>query len=66
MPEAEIRKLNAILRVPQEIEVFSEFLLLFDVSTVVIENGFIGQKEGFSDTLFFSLAMLSDTPIELK
>lgn len=66
VPEAEIRKLNEILNVPQEIEVVSEFLDFFDISTVVIQGGNFSQREGFRDSIYFSMGMLSDTPIELK
>lgn len=66
VPEAEIRKLNEIMRVPQEVEIISEFLDFFDISTVVIEGADFGQREGFRNSIYFSLRMLSDTPIELK
>lgn len=66
VPELEIRKLNAIFKVPQEIEVISEFLDFFDISTVVIQGGGFSQREGFRDSVYFSFGMLSDTPIELK
>lgn len=66
VPEGEIRKLNAIFKVPQEIEVISEFLDFFDISTVVIQGGNFAQREGFRDSVFFSCGMLSDTPVELK
>lgn len=66
VPEAEVRKLNAILKVPQEIEIISEFLDFFDISTVVIQGGNIAQKEGSRDSLFLNMGLLSDTPIELK
>lgn len=66
VPESEIRKLNEIMRVPQEIEVVSEFLDFFDVSTVVIEGANFSQREGFRDSIYFSCGMLSDAPIELK
>ena len=66
VPEEELRKLNEIMRVPQEIEVISEFLDFFDISTVVIEDSNFSQREGFRDSVYFSLGMLSDTPIELK
>ena len=66
VPELEIRKLNEIMRVPQEIEVVSEFLDFFDISTVVIEGANFSQREGFRDSIYFSLGMLSDAPIELK
>lgn len=66
VPEIEIRKLNSIIQVPQEIEVVSEFLDFFDISTVVIQGGSVSQREGFRDSVVFSLSMLSDSPIELK
>lgn len=66
VPESEIRKFNEIIQVPQEIEVISEFLDFFDISTVVFEGANVGQREGFRDSVFFSFGMLSDTPIELR
>jgi len=66
VPEAEIRKLNEIIKVPQEIEIVSEFLDFFDVSTVVIQGGGFSQREGFRDSIYFTLGMLSDAPIELR
>jgi hypothetical protein len=66
VPEIEIRKFNEIARVPQEIEVISEFLDFFDISTVVIQGANFSQRQGFIDSVYFSLGMLSDTPLELK
>tara|TARA_R110000796_G_scaffold74629_8_gene167823 strand:- start:2817 stop:3452 length:636 start_codon:yes stop_codon:yes gene_type:complete len=66
IPEGEIRKFNDIIKCPQEIEVVSEFLDFFDVSTVVIEGAGFSQREGFRDSVYFSAGMLSDAPIELK
>jgi hypothetical protein len=66
VPEEEIRKLNQIINCPQEIEVISEFLEFFEISTVVVEGGGFSQREGFRDSVYFSFGMLSDTPIELK
>lgn len=66
VPEEEIRKLNEIMKVPQEIEIVSEFLDFFDVSTVVIEGANFSQREGYRDSVYFSMGMLSDAPIELK
>ena len=66
VPETEIRKLNKILQVPQEIEVISEFLDFFDISTVVMTGGNVSQREGYRDSVFANFGLLSDTPIELK
>lgn len=65
VPELEIRKLNEIFKVPQEIEVVSEFLDFFGISTVVVQSMGIAQIEGYRDSLLFNIDMLSDTPIEL-
>lgn len=66
VPETEIRKLNKILQVPQEIEIISEFLDFFDISTVVMTGGNVTQREGYRDSVFANFGLLSDTPIELK
>jgi len=66
VPESEIRKFNEIIRVPQEIEIISEFLDFFDISTIVIEGANVGQREGFRDSYYFSFGMISDTPVELR
>jgi hypothetical protein len=65
-PEEEIRKLKAICSVPREIEVVSEFLDFFDITTVVIVAPSFAQKEGSRGEIFFQMQMYSDTPIELK
>lgn len=66
VPESELRKLNEIFKIPQEIEVISEFLDFFDISTVVVQGANFSQREGFRDSIYFNIGMLSDAPIELK
>jgi len=66
VPEEEIRKLNELIKIPTSLEVYSEFLDFMDISTVVIQGGNIAQREGFRDSVYFSLGFLSDAPIELK
>ncbi|QHB38499.1 structural protein [Flavobacterium phage vB_FspM_lotta8-1] len=66
VPEEEIRKLSAICSVPREIEVVSEFLDFFDITTVVISAPSFAQKEGNRGEILFSLQMYSDQPVELK
>lgn len=65
-PEEEVRKLKAIASVPREIEVISEFLDFFNVTTVVISQPSFSQKEGSREGILFQMQMYSDTPIELK
>jgi hypothetical protein len=66
VPEAELRKLKAICSVPKEIEVISEFLDFFDITTVVITSPTFSEKEGSRNEIFFACSMISDEPIELK
>lgn len=66
VPEEEIRKLRAICSIPKEVEVVSEFLDFFDITTVVINAPSYAQKEGSRGEIFFQLQMFSDKPIELK
>lgn len=65
-PEEEIRKLKAICSIPKEIEVVSEFLDFFDITTVVINSPSYSQKEGSRGEILFQMQMYSDQPIELK
>lgn len=65
-PEQEIRKLNAIFKIPQEFEVESEFLDFLDISTIVMEGMRVAQVEGYRDTIAVDFFMLSDTPVELR
>jgi len=66
VPEEEIRKLRAICSVPREIEVVSEFLDFFGITTVVINQPSYSQKEGSRGEIIFQMQMYSDEPIELK
>lgn len=65
-PEEEIRKIKAICSVPEEIEVVSEFLDFFDITTVVISTPSFAQIEGVRGEILFNFQMYSDKPIELK
>ncbi len=66
VPEEEIRKINEIFKIPQEIEIVSEFLDFFDISTVVVTRLRISQLEGYRDSLLLDIEMISDNPVELK
>lgn len=65
VPEEEIRKFIAICKVPQEMDVVSQFLDFFDISTVVIDEYNFQQKEGSQNEIVFNLRMSSDLPLEL-
>jgi len=73
-PSTEVEILNALLTVPERLEITSEFLDRFGVispsgmpgiNEVVITDFQFQQQEGFRNIQLFSFKMLSDTPIEL-
>lgn len=66
VPEIEVRKLDAIFKIPEAIEIVSEFLDFYGISTVVIEAASFAQREGFRDSILFNFTLVSDSPIELK
>jgi hypothetical protein len=73
-PSTEVEILNALLTVPERLEVTSEFLDRFGVisptgmpgiNEVVITDFAFQQQEGYRNVQLFNFKMLSDTPIEL-
>jgi hypothetical protein len=66
VPEEELRKFLKILSIPAEIEVTSQFLDFFDITTVVVESYSFQQMQGSQDSIIFAVRMLSDTPLELR
>lgn len=65
VPQSELRKLKAILAVPQEIQIASDFLDVFDISYVVPEYSSFQQVEGSQKEIKFVIKMASDLPVEL-
>jgi hypothetical protein len=64
-PIDQVKLLMAILKAPVALKVTSDFLGLFPVYNLVIENYNLPQREGFTNTQFFELQCLSDNPVEL-
>lgn len=65
IPEEEIRRIFNTFMVPESIKVVSDFLELFNVSTVVVDKYDIQEIEGSVNEFSFTIKMSSDTPIEL-
>ena len=65
-PEADIRNLINICKIPQAIEINSLWLQFFSIKDVVIIDYYFPQKEGVRDMQFFRIDMLSDFAIELN
>lgn len=64
-PEEELKRLKNILTLPKAIEVYSEFLLVFGITSVVVKS-FSLVQETHSNRQSIQIQMLSDTPYEIK
>lgn len=64
-PEQDTKLLHQLCLVKDAIIVESEFLQLFDIYNLVIENYSFPQQEGFLNMQLFELQCVSDKPIEL-
>ncbi|MDY3352254.1 DUF6046 domain-containing protein [Riemerella anatipestifer] len=64
-PKAELERLRNILTLPKAIEVYSEFLLVFGITSVVVKS-FSLVQETHSNRQSIQIQMLSDTPYEIK
>lgn len=65
-PEVDMARLKTILTVPDAITLTSDFLSIFNISTCVVVDFNIPQKEGTRDMQPFQINLLSDTPIDLN
>ncbi|AZZ59149.1 DUF6046 domain-containing protein [Riemerella anatipestifer] len=64
-PKAELERLIKILTLPKAIEAYSEFLLVFGITSVVVKS-FSLVQETHSNRQSIQIQMLSDTPYEIK
>ncbi|MDY3337789.1 DUF6046 domain-containing protein [Riemerella anatipestifer] len=64
-PNAELERLRKILTLPKAIEVHSEFLKIFGITSAVVKS-FSLVQETHSNRQSIQIQMLSDTPYEIK
>lgn len=64
-PRDSMLKLNRLLKKKASIRVRSNFLQLFSINDIVIENYKFEAKESVGDSQFFEINAVSDLPIEL-
>ena len=65
-PDDFIREMRRLGEVPQSLTVASEFLLLFGVKQIVIENMDISQRQGSRNVLDININAVSDIPLEIE
>lgn len=64
-PENDVRKLVEICRVPESVEIISEFLDFFEIRRVVVTSFRLVQTPGLKSGQAFEMELLSDDSIEL-
>lgn len=65
-PVVDTKRLIDICKVPDAIEITSEFLQMFGINRMVITDYKFAEKEGFRNMQPFQITALSDTPINLE
>ncbi len=65
-PREQVADMNALARVPQDIEVESEVMNLLGINNLVILKLDLPRLEGFTNVQPYILECISDDPIELK
>lgn len=65
-PDVDVARLRTLLTVPDAITLTSEFLSIFNISTCVVVDFNIPQKEATRDMQPFQINLLSDELIELN
>ena len=65
-PEQGVRAFNALVDIPQAIDVECEMFEWLGIYSVVIENHTLFQIEGFQHIMGFTLSCSSDNPVEIK
>ena len=64
-PIDEVSAFVGIMEVPDAIKINSEFLDLFDIDSLVVENYSLPQEEGVRNQQRFTVSLLSEDPVEL-
>ena len=64
-PIEEVKQLTELLKQPLSIEVVCDYLQLFGIYNLVIQDYNFPQSEGTQNTQVFEINALSDAPIEL-
>jgi len=65
-PEDDVNTLVDILNVPSTLEVISDYLDLFGIDEVVVENYSLPQREGFRNMQLFNVRLIQNEPIILR
>ena len=65
-PDVDVQTFINIMKVPQAIKVFSNFINLFGISEIVITDYSLPQQEGMRNQQSFTINAISDAPINLE
>lgn len=65
-PTQEVRELRRIMELEREIEVSSAFLNHFNITTCVVLDYNVNEREAIRNAVPFNIMMISDEPIEIR
>lgn len=65
-PHDDIRNINNLITLPNEIIIVSDFIACFSISYCVVARAAVSQKIGSRNSLQFNMTLWSDSPIEVK
>ena len=65
-PEDDVQTFINIMKVPQSIKIFSNFVNMFGISEIVITDYSLPQQEGMRNQQAFTINAISDAPINLE
>jgi hypothetical protein len=65
-PKEMVKRLIKLCKVKEPLKVTSEYLLMFDIHELVIEDYKFSQEEGKQNVQKFELSCSSDVPLILK
>ena len=65
-PEDDVNTLLDILKVPDTLEIVSNYLSLFEIDEVVVESYTLPQREGFRNMQLFNIKLIQNEPVILR
>jgi hypothetical protein len=65
-PHSDIKNINNLFTIPNEIIVISDFISSFGITNCVVEAANFRQIRGYRNVIEFSLRLISDDPIEVQ
>lgn len=66
IPQGEMQRLKEIFNANVPLKVSNDYLQLFGITDIVVENADVFQREGYRDSVYFNLQAVSDKAYEIR